>query len=103
MLGHNTRNENIPYILYMGREPRRCKHVTYIYTHGLGLGLFSRQRAEAAVQPRPPVKLRFRTPRTPRSPRYSPTIFFFLTGSERFHGRGLSLRLCPGLAAPYRR
>ncbi|KAF5889381.1 claspin isoform X2 [Clarias magur] len=24
-----------------------------------------------------------------------------LTGSERFHGRGLSLRLCPGLAAPF--
>lgn len=59
------------------------------------------------LQPRPPVSPRVRAhaPHTRLAPQLltASVSLTFLTGSECFHGRGLSLRLCPGLAAPYRR
>lgn len=68
---------------------------------GQGLGAFASRGLAAASAPSEATHSRTRTSHTARSRLL--LRFKFLTGSERFHGRGLSLRLCPGLAAPYRR
>lgn len=68
---------------------------------GQGLGWCARRGLAAAAAPSEATHSRTRASHTARSRLL--LCFKFLTGSERFHGRGLSLRLCPGLAAPYRR
>lgn len=68
---------------------------------GQGLGAFASRGLAAASAPSEATHPCTRTSHTARSRLL--LGFKFLTGSERFHGRGLSLRLCPGLAAPYRR